>query len=135
MASEIVNAGFGDALRKFAKKTGRKLDSVVRATCLSMFRSVVFLTPVDTGRARGNWAVGIGAPAKRDAKDKAGLAAIGEAGTALSGPVAGKVIYITNGLPYIRRLEYGWSKQNPKGMVRVTVAAARQAVQSAIKGA
>lgn len=37
---------------------------------------------------------------------------------------AGKIkrIYIANGLPYILRLENGWSKQAPAGMVAITLA-------------
>jgi hypothetical protein len=30
----------------------------------------------------------------------------------------GDLYYLTNNLPYIERLEYGWSKQAPGGMVR-----------------
>jgi hypothetical protein len=43
---------------------------------------------------------------------------------------AGDVVFITNGLPYIKRLEYeSWSDQNPAGMVRVTLAELRPLVE------
>ncbi len=47
---------------------------------------------------------------------------------------AGDVIYLANSLPYIRRLEYGWSKQAPAGMVRGTVGEFQQAIDKALKG-
>ena len=31
------------------------------------------------------------------------------------------MFYITNNLPYIMRLEFGYSKQAPAGMARITV--------------
>jgi hypothetical protein len=34
--------------------------------------------------------------------------------------VNGQTIFITNSLPYAQRLEYGWSKQAPLGVVRIT---------------
>jgi hypothetical protein len=35
---------------------------------------------------------------------------------------AGSIFYLTNNLPYGERLEYGYSKQAPSGMVRITLA-------------
>jgi hypothetical protein len=46
----------------------------------------------------------------------------------------GEIIYLTNSLPYARRLEYGWSKQAPAGMVRITVANFERHLQNQIKG-
>jgi hypothetical protein len=34
---------------------------------------------------------------------------------------AGEIIYLVNNLAYAMRLEYGWSKQAPGGMVRTTL--------------
>jgi hypothetical protein len=42
------------------------------------------------------------------------------------------VIYLTNALPYARRLEYGWSKQAPSGMVRISAMRFAEAVRKAI---
>jgi hypothetical protein len=46
---------------------------------------------------------------------------------------AGKVHFLTNNLPYALRLEYGWSKQAPHGMVGVTVKEYQQIVDKAVK--
>jgi hypothetical protein len=40
---------------------------------------------------------------------------------ASAGFKAGDTIYLTNNLPYIRRLEEGYSQQAPAGMVALTV--------------
>ena len=44
---------------------------------------------------------------------------------------AGHVFYLVNNLPYIRRLEQGWSQQAPAGMVAVTVSEFQQTVARA----
>ena len=46
---------------------------------------------------------------------------------------AGKVIYLTNNLPYIYRLEFlGWSQQSPDGMARKNVARIQSIVRKAV---
>jgi hypothetical protein len=44
---------------------------------------------------------------------------------------AGKIIFLTNTLPYILRLEEGYSKQAPIGMVYTTLREFPQVVESA----
>jgi hypothetical protein len=39
---------------------------------------------------------------------------------------AGDLVYLSNTAPYIRRLEYGWSKQAPAGFIRLALAAGQQ---------
>lgn len=89
------------------------------------------------GRFKGNWTVTIGSPS------------VGETGridpsgneTRIAGNVAagyakaGDVIYIMNNVPYAQRLEYGWSKQAPAGMVRVTVARFQAIVNASVAAA
>lgn len=100
---------------------------------MQVLRGVVMRTPVDTGRARSNWHVSLGSPVviERDPYAPGEKLGIGEganaqatitigAATIEQAPAIG-VIYLTNGLPYITRLEHGWSKQSPAGMVRLTL--------------
>jgi hypothetical protein len=86
---------------------------------------VVKKSPVDTGRFRGNWQLSDNPPTpsvQLTARlDKSGQVVIELARVAVQDIRAGGVSYITNGLPYGPRLEYGWSKQAPSGMVRLTV--------------
>ena len=80
-------------------------------------------TPVDTGRARGNWQTTIGKPATGnvDAEDKGGGATIAKVAGAVQGWDGMGDAFLSNNLPYINRLENGYSGQAPSGMVRVTM--------------
>ena len=125
---------FEDDLRKFEAKTTRKLTQVGRKVALELFRRVIYKTPVDTGRARANWQVTIGAQASGTIAidDTNGGATMSKATAASAGFRAGDTIYLTNNLPYIRKLEEGgypdgpktvggFSRQAPAGMVALTV--------------
>lgn len=118
-------------LDQLAKKTGLKLDTVARKVTLDLFTSVVQKSPVDTGRFKANWNVGTTPNLSFTASTNAGRG-LNEAQKAIGIP-AGGVVYLSNGLPYARRLEYGWSGQAPAGMVRLSVREFRQFVERAIR--
>lgn len=118
-------------LDQLAKKTGLKLDTVARKVTLDLFTSVVQKSPVDTGRFKANWNVGPTPNLSFTASTNAGRG-LNEAQKAIGIP-AGGVVYLSNGLPYARRLEYGWSGQAPAGMVRLSVREFRQFVERAIR--
>ncbi|ATS92239.1 tail completion or Neck1 protein [Xanthomonas phage Bosa] len=112
-------ARFQQQLKGFGIKTLDKVDKVRRASVLELFKLVIFSTPVDTGRLRGNWQTTINSPAGAaiDRLDMGGGAAMAEAVANLGSLT--DVIWFTNNLPYAERIEYdGWSKQAPEGMVR-----------------
>jgi hypothetical protein len=130
----VARGSFEDQLRAFQVKTERKLDEVPRRVVFEMFQRIVFKTPVDEGRARSNWQPSIGSPATGtiEAPDKSGNATIAKAKAILAIANAGDTIYLSNNLPYIRRLEEGgypdgpktvggFSTQAPAGMVALTV--------------
>ena len=113
-------------ISKFAEKAGKEADKVVREICLNLLTDIVYKTPVDTGRARANWFTSIASPSNETIEFEGGGAAaqglsIGRAMNDLS-KATGNVFWISNNLPYIYRLEYeGWSKQAPRGMVRIAI--------------
>lgn len=88
---------------------------------------IIRRTPEDTGLARGNWVLSVNAP-ELAAKPVApgGIASVARAKRTLAVYRASgqplSIVYIVNGLPYIGRLENGWSQQAPNGMVALTVA-------------
>lgn len=116
-------ASFAAQVERFRAKTEAKIELAVRKIAMEVFREVILMSPVDTGRFRGNWQVEIGnVPQGTVAlEDKDGRATIAAADAKALGLKAGQSIYLVNNLPYARRLEYGWSKQAPGGMVRLTV--------------
>lgn len=140
---------FASDMQAFIKKTGGNADKAVRAVCLEVSKDIILATPVDTGRARGNWQANIGSPdlSVNESTDKSGAGSIAKAeATSVNSP--GNIYYLTNNLPYIRTLEYGlygtgpgvtdktkgtgFSIQAPSGMVRVAIARLRAGIREAI---
>jgi hypothetical protein len=110
-------------IQKFVDKANGNVDLVVRRIALDMFKRVIMKSPVDTGRFKGNWQVAIGAiPAGTlVVDDKSGTVTMARVNAATLNLQAGQIIYLVNNLSYARRLEYGYSRQAPKGMVRTTL--------------
>ena len=110
--------------REFAERVEGRLREAVQKIGMETLRRVVLKTPVDTGRARGNWFVTLDAPTTETtaAVDPSGAATIGRGARVIGGMRDVRAIWLTNSLPYIQRLESGYSKQAPAGMVAVTVA-------------
>ena len=116
---------------KWAVKTEDKLDLAIRKIALEMFSRVVLKSPVDTGRFRANWSVGVGSipSGTIELNDKTGIATINKVSADLAGVKAGDVITLANNLPYGPSLEDGrgyrdgkmrGSKKAPHGMVALT---------------
>jgi len=128
---------FALQVQDFAKAVKVRSDVVLQKISLEVFKSVVLRTPVDTGRARGNWLLTIGTPAKStvDRKDKAGSLTIQSAVVAAKKANSEQSVYITNNVSYIKALENGKSKQAPSGMVAVTMASIEAYMAKVIKEA
>jgi len=122
----------GRRMEIHAANIERNAPLAQRVTAVAVLQVVTLSTPVDTGRARTNWLVGIGG-AKNEVVESAGT----------DGGIAGKVaklkntqtkqgqdIHITNNLPYIVRLNEGHSAQAPAGFVEQAIAAAVEAIKS-----
>lgn len=99
-------------------------NKAVRALALEVTKRIVLRTPVDIGRARGNWNVGIGNPDRTtgNGTDKNGSATIARGAAVIKAADMEQAFFITNSLPYIVPLEDGHSKQAPAGMVKLTIA-------------
>ena len=120
-AVEIKNLPeFNLALEKFAKSIPAELiPTLQRKIGLEALRRIVLKTPVDTGRARGNWQTTINRSVESEHWQTDPI----EAGTAtLAGEIPPyAVVYLTNNVIYILPLEHGHSKQAPYGMVGLTL--------------
>ncbi len=127
-------ASLGEQLKAFSEKTKADMATVVRKTALSLGESMVLMSPVDTGRFRGNWQYGADAinTSTGGADDKSGRTSLNRIQAGIRGWKPGQTIYITNSLVYGPRLEAGWSKQAPAGFVRVSVANYQQYIADAI---
>lgn len=88
------------------------------------------------GRFRANWVFDPASPPTDtlDAVDPSGSATTGRLTSQIMSSPVGGVTYVMNNLPYAERLERGWSRQAPAGMVGVSVSEFQQFVNQAIAG-
>lgn len=106
-----------------------KSEENIKAAVFTMFSGIIEGTPVDTGRARGNWFLTQGAPSNKTVKGTrrnslSQLSKLDEKRT------LDKTWYLTNNLPYVEGLEYeGKSRQAPLGWVRRTIKRTRIAIK------
>lgn len=133
-------------LNKYAEKKKVEIKEVRKSYAFALYSSIVKKTPVDTGRARGNWNITVGhddtTASERTRPQFKSVADVPK--------VEGdETIYISNDLPYITKLEYGgypknpkggsgktvngYSKQAPNGMVGVTLANNENIFNSAVR--
>lgn len=116
----------------YKRRIRERSDKLVRAVGLEAHRRLIRRTPVDTGRAKGNWNVGVGEPDRSEdpeSKDRSGGQALQRGASRILAQFrAGDRLFLTNAVPYVPELEKGSSKQAPNGMIAVTVAEMRPLV-------
>lgn len=126
-------ANFARRMALLGRKTQENIDKLVRKVVLTAHQSVVLATPVDTGRARGNWQVAVGDPptATTPLLSPTGIEAIIAGARALAAYKDGDDVHIINNLPYIGRLNAGSSAQAPAGFIEAAIAAGVTAAANA----
>ena len=116
--------GFKQDYAKLLARAAGKEDQLVRASALGLGAAIVEKSPVDTGRFRANWQYGAENInfSTSSPDDKTGATAVGRVAMGLQLWKRGQSIFVTNSLPYAKRLEYdAWSQQARAGMVRISV--------------
>ena len=92
-------------------------------------------TPVKTGQARNNWLLSVGSPdtrtIKQDTFDASGSERHAKNKYWIGKHKPGQDIYISNNLPYIKRLNEGWSKQAPAGFVEAAIQRTNELIRRA----
>lgn len=129
------------AVKKFAEKIDLNLALTVERLVLDIFNRITERTPVDTGRARQSWQIGVGSintyvpgslgaskgTNKGAASPPENPKAIFPTDLNIDGT---EIVYITSSLPYIEKLENGSSTQAPAGMVRLSIAEVEAEVEA-----
>lgn len=117
-------------IQAFVAKAKKNPETVMRSVSLKLFSAIIKASPVDTGRFRGNWQTTGVTPATGliAGVDPTGNKAVNSAATFITNATGWDTFTLTNNLPYAERLEYGWSKQAPVGMVRVNIARFQQLI-------
>jgi hypothetical protein len=122
---------------EWASQAKENADLVVRKVTLDLWARLIDKSPVDTGAFRRNWQYSVNARARgvvsgnwtsENRAPRPETPNVSAAGI-------GKVIWITNNLPYANRLETGWSKQAPLGMVGITAMEFNSIVSTAAREA
>lgn len=116
-------------LNSAQKELQNKLTKVCRAGAIEIFNAVIVGTPVNTGRARGNWFCTLNQPYMGTTEDTSQQ----EIKSKVNGYKLTDTMYLTNNLPYIEPLELGHSQQQPSGWVRVAVAEGQQLLNNKFK--
>lgn len=114
---------FSQQIAQFGVQAAGRIENVRKGVIIKLFSAVILDTPVDTGRARANWQVSENAPIKNETgtTDKSGRAPIAAVEAAAKNSNGDVSIYLSNNVPYIGRLEDGYSRKAPEGMVKRNV--------------
>jgi hypothetical protein len=116
-------------------------DKAIKGTAIQLFRDIIIASPVDEGRFRSNWFVRKDAPSTKSNPNaiKSEQEIIKRTSDKISSYESYNSITLTNNLPYSQVIEFGgyktgsasspdskvtaqgYSKQAPKGVVRVNV--------------
>lgn len=96
----------------------RRIEQAVARIAVNVTHELVAITPVDTGWARANWIPAVGQPARGTgtSRQAAGLAEV------VAFRLEHGKAFVSNNVPYIRRLNAGHSKQAPAAFVEYAVA-------------
>ena len=110
-------------LTEYAKKKNVEIKEVRKAYAFALYSSIVKNTPVDTGRARGNWNVSVGSAdesvdenitkSQVPSKVKKNQGELDKAN-------GDESIFISNNLPYITTLENGGYPKDVKKGTKVS---------------
>lgn len=134
---------FAKKMRAFAKDIPVQSNEIKKALAIESLTQVHGDTPVDTGQARDGWNTTLGAPdtttvptgpygpsvhrgqENRGFPTRGGTGAINKGYKAISKAKPGVDIYLTNNLPYIGKLNDGYSKQAPRNFFAIAIKRAR----------
>lgn len=120
------------ALKSSEAEIKDRANKALRIAAIKTWGKIIRMTPVDTGRARSNWFIGMSVGSEVNKTNKRrGPQYINKE---LPKDLLNNRVYLYNNLPYIERLEFGYSEQAPKGMVRISLLGWDRALKKAFKG-
>ncbi len=127
--------GFSESLHRFHGQCEKTANRRLRRIAMAALRKVVIRTPHKTGCARANWNVSVNQDNtghNLNITDYEGGKTISKGTQTITSMTIGNTLYITNTVPYIMRLEYGYSRQWPNGFLRLTANEIRELVRREI---
>lgn len=129
---------FAQRMKARGAKVVPRATAVKRRVGAAVVTAVVHATPMDTGRARFSWNVGMNRSnhnyeySSFEGHSRSGdwLGKMATSRAAIMRATEKDVIYISNGLPYIGKLNRGYSAQAPADYVRSATIAGAQVVRN-----
>jgi hypothetical protein len=115
---------FKHSIDAWVKATNKTMHQGIAETAIRLGTMIIEKTPIDIGRAKGNWLGAFDDPdttVDDDRRQEQAITGLRLKFTA-SNVAKHSSIFVTNSLPYIKALEDGHSQiQAPNGMVRLSV--------------
>lgn len=121
---------FVNVIERFSHLVDVRADFVIRKLAFDAFDGLLRRSPVDTGRFRASWRLGINKTIESVSEERTRASKKGgkgastnvEAGEQIKAFNAkfGDTVHITNNLPYAQPLEEGSSTQAPAGVLEIT---------------
>ena len=121
-------------IAKFNRKVKKNATIIFKKVSFDAYSDIIRMTPVDPGRAKGNWLAQINHyPLDAvEMLDKTGSKGLVEAAQVTERLKLGDSMFIVNNLPYIQKLEDGHSPQGAN-MVRMAKLKFKRSVNMAAR--
>jgi len=123
---------FNDEILEFAKTVvPNKFAVFIRKIALELLSRVVLKTPVDTGRARGNWQLTVNWKPDADVpfEDEEGNETINRGNMEIKKVRFGDTVFLTNNVSYVLYLEEGTDRMAPAKMLAGAIEEVRVAFE------
>jgi hypothetical protein len=107
---------FSQDINEFVVEIERKNELIVKQTVIKLFRDIIFESPVDTGRFRGNWFLTYQNPSRKRTKktDRQGNRTVNAMADKVMKSKSIRSFILTNNLPYSEVIEFGGYPRMPK---------------------
>jgi hypothetical protein len=124
---------FAGDMRRISLLFRRNTERAIRGAVVLGATEAAIRTPYRTGRARSNWAVGVGQPELRDdpspgSEEASTSKPVDQALQAVGAWSLEQELFISNGVPYIQHLDDGSPTTSPSNMTAAAMSRMRAAL-------
>lgn len=135
MAKHKIDLMKPGAAAEIARITRKNVSKVMQIATVEFYRQVIIATPVDTGRARNGWNITVGTPSEIiPPEGNYSMPNIAQHGyETIISVTPDQVIYITNRVHYIEKLNGGSSRQAPARFVELAAGRVQEGVKRLVR--
>lgn len=128
---------FSRELLQLSSFTNGNIVTVIKKSCIDLYRAVVEKTPVEFGNAKASWALTLFPHTERHSGGASGAEIaniVRDNASTFEWNTDNEFVLISNNLNYIGFLENGSSTQAPAGMVAISLSEFEHYFRNAIAG-